>query len=121
VAATEGNSIAWLYDITNMASPEVVKIFHLSPVSQYKSPGLAYNEGTLGEIDTESIFFLAPEETANGRAAVVFGGANSGTFSYWEFECEEYGEQVTEGASSAVTAGKVFSFVGAAIFLILLC
>jgi len=87
--ATEKSSIAWLYDITNLASPTLIDVFHLSPGSRNKSPGLAYNDGTLGEIDSESFFFLSAAETPNGKAALVFEGAFSGTVSWWEFDCVE--------------------------------
>lgn len=89
VVASEKTSVAWLYDITNIASPDLVKTFHLSPASQKKSPGLAYNDGTIGEVDPENFSFLSSEESPTGKAAILFGGAYSGTLSYWEFECFE--------------------------------
>jgi hypothetical protein len=89
VTASETTSVAWLYDITNIASPDLVKTFHLSPALETKSPGLAYNEGTIGEVDPESFLFLAKEQAPGGKAAVMFGGAHSGTISYWEFDCVE--------------------------------
>jgi hypothetical protein len=93
VVASEKTSMAWLYDISNLAFPELVKTFHLSPASQKKSPGLAYNDGTIGEIDPENFIFLSKEDAPNGVPAILFGGAFSGTLSYWEFECVEEEEE----------------------------
>ena len=89
VVASEKTSVAWLYDITNIASPDLIQTFHLSPESRTKSPGVAYNDGTIGEIDPENFVFLNPWESPTGKAAMVFAGAFSGTLSYWEFECVE--------------------------------
>jgi hypothetical protein len=89
VTASETTSVAWLYDITNIASPDLVKTFHLSPALETKSPGLAYNEGRIGEVDPENFLFLTKEQAPGGKEAIMFGGAQSGTISYWEFDCVE--------------------------------
>ena len=70
VVASEKSSVAWLYDITNIASPDLIKTFHLSPAIEGKSPGLAYNDGTIGEIDPENFIFLSKEESPSGKAAM---------------------------------------------------
>ena len=101
VVASEKTSLAWLYDITNIASPDLVKTFHLSPASQNKSPGVAYNDGTIGEIDPENFLFLSSKESPNGKAAIIFAGAFSGTLSYWEFECGEYDDEQEQDADSS--------------------
>ena len=69
VAATEKSSMAWLYDITNIASPTLVKAFHMSPANQFKSPGLAYDDGTIGDLGPEWFYFLSPQDSPSGRAA----------------------------------------------------
>ena len=92
VAATEKGSMAWVYDITNIASPSVVKVFHMSPANQFKSPGLAYEDGTIGDLGPEWFYFLSPEESPSGKAGVMFTGGYSGTLSFWEFDCIEYDE-----------------------------
>lgn len=89
VVASEKSSVAWLYDMTNIASPNLIKTFHLSPASEGKSPGVAYNDGTIGEIDPENFTFLSKEDSPSGKAAILFGGSHSGTLSYWEFDCLE--------------------------------
>lgn len=87
--ATEKGSLAMLMDITDITSPEIVQIFHLSPASQNMSPGLAYNQGILGEIDPESTIFLSPEQSPSGKAGILWAGSQSGTVSFWEFQCQE--------------------------------
>ena len=89
VIATEKSALVWLYDITNMVRPTLIKVFSVSPVSETKSPGVAYNEGTLGELNMQHYFILDASESPTGKAAVVFDGSASGTVSYWEFECGE--------------------------------
>jgi len=88
VTVSEKNSVGFLYDITNPASPSLDKVFHLSPASESLSPELAYSQRVLGEIDAESIQFLSPEQSPTGKAAVLFSGAFSGTTSLWEFTCD---------------------------------
>ena len=85
----EGNSISVLYDITEITSPSVIDIIHLSPSSETKSPGLAFNDGTIGEIDTVNIIFLSASESPSGKPALMYFGQASGTVSMWEIECEE--------------------------------
>ena len=76
--ATEKASIAFLFDITDITSPIIIKAFHLSPASQYKSAPLAYNDGEVGEIDPENSVFLTAEQSPSGKPAIIFGGAWSG-------------------------------------------
>jgi len=85
--ATERSSLALLYDITEINSPTVVEIFNLSPVSETKSPGLAYNDGTIGDIVTRSITFLNAAESPTGKPSLMFVGVHSGTISYYEIKC----------------------------------
>jgi hypothetical protein len=62
---------------------------YMSPVSETRNPGFAYEERSLGEIGAETIQFLLDSESPTGKAAVLFSGACSGTTSLWEFEREE--------------------------------
>jgi hypothetical protein len=87
VTVSEKNSVGFLYDVSNAADPTLAKVFHLSPVSETLSPGLAYEARTLGEIDSETIQFLSESKSPTGKAAVLFSGAFSGTVSLWEFTC----------------------------------
>ena len=87
--ATEKSSIAMLFDITDITPPELLQVFHLSPAAQNKSFGLAYNEGTLGEIDTDELRFIPASLSPSGKPGYMFFGEDSGTVSYWEFDCVE--------------------------------
>ena len=87
--AAEKNSIAMMFDITDITSPDLIKVFHLSPASQYKSFGLAYNDGEIGEIDPESAVFVSAADSPTGKEGIFWSGAQSGTVSFWEFDCKE--------------------------------
>lgn len=90
VSCGENNGDCFLYDITNLnsgADPVLKKVFNLSPASEIKSPGVAYDDKSLGDLDAEVVLFVPPEESPTGKAAFIFGGAHSGTLSFWEFEC----------------------------------
>ena len=87
-----------MYDVTDVTSPELVQVFHLSPESETKNPVVAYEDRTLGEIDAESIIFFDEESSPSGKAAILFAGAWSTTTSFWEFDCGAY-EEVAEPSS----------------------
>lgn len=112
VSCGENNGDCFLYDISqinNGGDPVLKKSFNLSPASESKSPGVAYADRTLGDIDAEVVLFLPPEESPTGKAALMFGGAHSGTLSYWEFECEnevEVADTLFVGDSSGNTSGS---------------
>jgi len=89
LAITEKNSIAFLFDITDVSSPTLKKVFHLSEASKDKSAGLAYNDGTIGEFDAEQFTILSETESPTGKAGVLVAGAYTGSLSFWEFECED--------------------------------
>ena len=76
-----------MYDISDITSPKLAQVFHLSPASETKNPIVAYADRTLGEIDSESILFLDESESPTGKAAIIFAGAFSTTTSFWEFDC----------------------------------
>lgn len=90
ISCGENNGDCFLYDITNIvdgSDPVLKKVFNLSPASELKSPGVAYDDRTLGELDAEATFFVSAAESPTGKAGIFFGGAHSGTVSFWEFEC----------------------------------
>jgi hypothetical protein len=108
VTASEKNSVGFLFDLTNVTNPTLVKVFHLTPASESMNPGVAYEKRELGEVDPESMQFLSAEDSPTGKAAVLFSGAFSGTASFWEFTCdedEETGDAPSEGTSGAATVG----------------
>jgi hypothetical protein len=86
VACGENNGVCLLYDISEIESPQLLKTFHLSPASRSKNPEQSYRQD-LGDIDSETILFLTPEASPTGKAGFVFGGAISGTLSFYEFQC----------------------------------
>lgn len=87
VTATEKQGTAFVYDISNIASPTLLFVKHLSVASETKNPGVAYADRSLGEIDPEAMIFLEDAHSPSGKAGVMFAGAWSGTMSFWEFEC----------------------------------
>ena len=105
--ATEKSSIAMLFDITDITTPELLQVFHLSPVSQNKSFGLAYNEGEIGDIDPESGVFLSAKESPSGKAGILWAGALSGTVSWWEFDCKEMPQEAKEVPVSSSSSSRL--------------
>jgi len=89
LTASEKGGTALLCDITVAERHQVLKVFHLSPASENKSAGLAYEDGDLGDVDSESMIFLDDESSPSGKASILFVGAWSGTVSFYEFECSE--------------------------------
>ena len=87
VTATEKQGTAFVYDISNIASPRLLFVKHLSPASETMNPGVAYATRSLGEIDPEAMIFLEDAHSPSGKAGVMFAGAWSGTMSFWEFQC----------------------------------
>jgi hypothetical protein len=93
LVTTEKSAVALLYDMTDITEPTLVQMFHLSPGMKDKSAGLAYNDGTMGEIDPEIAMFLDDEESPSGKAGVFIVGAHSGSISFWEFDCADQDPQ----------------------------
>jgi hypothetical protein len=88
VSCGENNGDCFLYDVTDLPNPPVLKqVFQLSPVSKTMAPGPAYESRTLGDLDPEATFFAPADKSPTGRPGIFFGGAHSGTMSWWEFEC----------------------------------
>lgn len=96
VSCGENNGNCYLYDITTITDPVFIDVFNLSPASETQSPGVAYNARTLGDIDAESIRYVPANESPSGLAGILFGGAHSGTLSFYEFVCKEPVDPVTE-------------------------
>jgi hypothetical protein len=120
LTAVEKNSIALLFDITDITSPSLKKVFHLSPASQFKSAGVAYNDGTIGEIDPENSIFLTADRSPTGKAGVLFAGAFSGTVSFWEFDCEEPDLVVKENASANLRSASAVSSLALSLYKVVL-
>lgn len=87
VACGENNSMCLLYDITNINDPVLLKTFNLSPASKDKNPEKSYRDD-MGDLDPETTIFVPKEQSPTGCTGVLFGGAISGTLSFYEFECE---------------------------------
>ncbi|GKY96678.1 hypothetical protein MPSEU_000627400 [Mayamaea pseudoterrestris] len=120
--SNEKNGIGYVYHLpVNGSSPCILSTFHLSPVSESLNAGLAYEAGTLGEVDAESLQFLSEEDSPTGKAAILFAGAWSSTVSLWEFNCVDEALTVittTDAATSdADTTSDAVStpFMGSAI------
>lgn len=99
VACGENNGICILWDISQIESPVLLKTFNLSPASRDKNPEQTYLKD-LGDLDSETILFLTPEESPTGKEGLVFGGAISGTLSFYEFQCESHPDDDEDGSSS---------------------
>ena len=82
----ENNGVCLLYDITEIESPRLIKTFHLSPASQNKNPENAYLDD-LGDLDSETTIFVNADQSPTGKTGILFGGAISGTLSFYEFVC----------------------------------
>lgn len=115
VTVSEKNSVGFLYDLADLTSPVLEQVFHLSEVSEFLSPELAYNERKLGEIDSETIQFLTANESPTGKTAVLFSGAFSGSTSLWEFDCD--GDDGGGEQSGAVKLGRWIPLLSAASLL----
>ena len=85
VTATEKQGTAFVFDMSDVRAPELLFLHHLSPAQKSKSPPVAYKDGTLGDVDPESITFLTAEDSPTGYAGVLVAGAWSGTLSLYEF------------------------------------
>jgi len=103
VTATEKQGTAVVYDVTDPTQPSLLFLHHLSPASETKSPGVAYADEDLGDIDPESSRFLSATESPTGSAGIMFAGAWSGTISFYEFTCgaaaTTHGPTTTEDGS----------------------
>lgn len=106
VACGENNGMCILWDISDIESPVLLKTFNLSPASRDKNPEQTYLND-LGDLDSETILFVTPEESPTGKEGLVFGGAISGTLSFYEFQCESHpdeAEDAEEDGSSSTTS-----------------
>ena len=103
VTATEKSDTAFLFDLGTPAAPKLINVFHLSPASELKNPSIAYNDGTLGDIDPETILILTPEESPTGYAALLVGGAWSGTLSLYHLYDEDGNKCAAAGSDSGIT------------------
>jgi len=106
VTASEKQSIAFVYDISQITAPQLLFVKALSPASETKNPGLAYAARELGEIDPESMVFVDAAHSPSGKPGVLFAGAWSGTVSFWEFTCPTT-TQPAASAASKQTIGVI--------------
>lgn len=81
------NSDAFLYDASDIQNPKLIQVLNFSPASQFKSPGVAYSDATLGDIDPEHKIFVPADQSPTGKPGIIIGGGLSGTVSFYEFEC----------------------------------
>ena len=116
VTATEKQGTAFVYDISNIASPTLLFVKHLSVASETKNPGVAYADGTLGEIDPEAMIFLEDAHSPSGKAGVMFAGAWSGTMSFWEFECPT--TTTTAAANDSTSSAREASALSLSLLLL---
>jgi hypothetical protein len=69
----ESNGVCLLYDITDISSPSILKILHLSEASRTKNPEQSYLKD-LGDIDSETILWIPPSRSPTGNSGFLFGG-----------------------------------------------
>jgi hypothetical protein len=112
----ENNAMCFLYDISDIESPVHLKTFNLSPSSRNRNPEQTYLDD-LGDIDAETIQFIYPGQSPTGKSGFIFGGAISGTLSFWEFECasEETAQSGSGGGQSQELSDSDESLEGGAI------
>ena len=118
VTATEKQGTAFVYDISNIASPTLLFVKHLSPASETKNPSVAYADRTLGEIDPEAMIFLEDAYSPSGKAGVMFAGAWSGTMSFWEFQCPNSTTTTSAMATDASSSRKAVSALSVSLLLL---
>lgn len=116
VSCGENNAMCFIYDITdidNGSDPQLVKVFNLSPASETKSPGVAYDDSTLGDLDSESPIFVNACQSPTGKPGIFMNGAHSGTVSFWEFECvngvetcTDEGQAISGESETATSSGS---------------
>lgn len=100
IGCGENNGICLLYDITDgPENPVLLKTFSTSPVSETKNPQQAYDDGDLGDLDTETMLMVTDDESPTGKAGIIMGGAISGTISFYEFECQSHGGSSSGGSN----------------------
>lgn len=113
VACGENNSNCYLYDVSNINSPNLIEVFNLSPASETQNPGYAYKQKTLGDIDAETTTFVEGRHSPTGKPGILFGGAISGTLSFWEFKCStEVAAEKRETTCSTGTSAEEESKAG---------
>jgi len=100
VTATEKQGTAFVYDVSDPAAPTFLFVQHLTPASRLKNAGTAYADRSLGDVDPESSIFLTAADSPTGKAGVMFGGAWSGTISFYEFaDCNEPPSDLIDASS----------------------
>eukprot|EP00614_Pseudopedinella_elastica_P011149 CAMPEP_0172598816 /NCGR_PEP_ID=MMETSP1068-20121228/18875_1 /TAXON_ID=35684 /ORGANISM="Pseudopedinella elastica, Strain CCMP716" /LENGTH=745 /DNA_ID=CAMNT_0013398835 /DNA_START=57 /DNA_END=2294 /DNA_ORIENTATION=- len=98
VTATEKQGVAIVYDITSIDAPVFKFAMSLTPAQEALSASLAYKARSMGDVDPESMVFLEAADSPTGYAGIMFGGAWSGTVSFYEFKDAD-GEKCAEPPS----------------------
>lgn len=109
VGCGENNVMCLLYDITTITSPKIVKTFNLNPAAQNKNPEQSYRDD-MGDLDPETTIFINKQDSPTGCTGIMFGGAISGTLSFYQFVCADgEGDCVPDsaGARSFLGVGVV--------------
>jgi hypothetical protein len=120
IACGANNAMCFLYDITDIESPILRKTFNLSPVSIDKNPENAYADQTMGDIGPETILFVDADKSPTGKTSIMFGGAISGTISFYEFVCETDFRDSSSTRPSGPLEALAASFVAWGLFYALL-
>ncbi len=111
VACGENNAMCLLYDITNISEPSLLKTFHLSEISRVKNAEQSYRKD-LGDIDAETIIWIPPSRSPTGKSGFLFGGAVSGTLSFYEFQCLQQEDPCFPDGCSSSTGSSTSSSGG---------
>ena len=93
-------------------------MLNLSPESQFKSPGVAYQDGSLGDVDPEHKIFVPAEQSPTGNAGIMIGGTLSGTISFYEITCTNDSSSAMSKLSGGAIAGIVIGSVVGGLLLI---
>lgn len=118
LSSGETNQNAFLYDVSDIQNPQLVQVLNLSPESQFKSPGVAYQDGSLGDVDPEHKIFVPAEQSPTGNAGIMIGGTLSGTISFYEITCTNDSSSAMSKLSGGAIAGIVIGSVVGGLLLI---
>lgn len=112
LGTADTNQDAFLYDVSDFSNPTLIQVLNLSPASQTKSPGVAYSDGTLGDVNPEHTHFLNASESPTGNPGILIGGTLSGTLSFYEIQCTQGSSgsgvsNLSAGAKAGISIGVI--------------